>query len=222
MQKFYLDVSFDWNLTLTDRMKELMRLFGLRLERLKKQRLWHQCSLTLKPGQICYIAGSSGSGKSVLLNALYDQIPADQRIRLSDIPCDSQRSLIDCMDGDVLDAVRTLCKAALGDVFTMLGKPAQLSAGQQWRYRLARVLATDKQWIFVDEFTATLDRISACVIALNLRKIANETGRIFVLASCHEDILMELQPDVVLMKYLNGKTTRIEKHGQTRIFPCPV
>lgn len=213
MYTLQVDQTFDWNLTLTDRVKELMRLFGLRLSRLKQQRLRHACTVKLGPGQICYIAGASGSGKSVLLDGLYEQVPDHQRIRLDDIRCDSQQSLIDCIDGPVFTAVEMLSKAGLSDVFSMLGRPCQLSAGQQWRYRLAQALASNKQWIFVDEFTATLDRISASVISHNLRKIASQTEKIFILASCHEDILMDLQPDVVVMKYLNGKTQTIYPLG---------
>ena len=33
----------------------------------------------------------------------------------------------------------------------------------------------------------------------------------FVLASCHEDLLMDLQPDVLVMKELSGKTEVIYK-----------
>ena len=217
MHTFHVDTSLDRNVEMTDRVIETMRLFGLRLKRLKQQRLRHRCTIKLKSGHICYIGGASGSGKSVLLNALYQQAPKDQRIRLSDIDCDKQQAVIDCIGEPVRQAAATLSKAGLSDVFSMLGRPSQLSAGQQWRYCLAQALAMDKQWIFADEFTATLDRISAGVIAHNLRKIATETNKIFILASCHEDMLTELQPDLMVMKYLNGKTTLIEKNGRTQM-----
>ena len=104
-----------------------------------------------------------------------------------------------------------LSKAGLSDVFSMLNHPAALSAGQQWRYRLAKAIMSKKQWIFADEFTASLDRITACVIAHNLRKLAAQTDKIFILASCHEDMLVDLQPDVIVIKYLNGTTQTIYK-----------
>lgn len=211
MHTLNVNTSLQWNQPISDRAAKLMHLFGLRLNRLKEQRLHYTCRLTLKPGQICFIAGSSGAGKSVLLNALYEQVSSRKRIRLEDIPLEHHGSLIDCVDGSLWDATGILSKAGLSDVFSMLNCPSKLSAGQQWRYRLAKALMSDKQWIFADEFTASLDRITACVIAHNLRKLAAQTDKIFVLASCHEDMLGDLRPDVIVMKYLNGKTRMIYK-----------
>ena len=206
-----VNTSLQWNQPISERAAKLMRLFGLRLNRLKEQRLHHACRLTLKPGQICFITGSSGAGKSVLLNALYEQVASKERIRLEDIPLEHHRSLIDFVDGSLWDATGILSKAGLSDVFSMLNSPSKLSSGQQWRYRLAKSLMSEKQWIFADEFTASLDRITASVIAHNFRKLAAQTDKIFVLASCHEDMLIDLQPDVIVMKYLNGKTRMIYK-----------
>lgn len=211
MHTLNVNTSLPWNQPISDRASGLMRMFGLRLGRLKDQRLHHTCRLTLKPGQICFITGSSGAGKSVLLNALYEQVASDQRIRLEDIPIEHNTALIDCVDGSLWDATGIFSKAGLSDVFSMLNSPAKLSTGQQWRYRLGKALMSQKQWIFADEFTGSLDRISAAVIAYNLRKLATQTGTIFVLASCHKDTLVELQPDVIVIKYLNEKTRVIYK-----------
>jgi len=211
MHTLNVNISLPQSRTISERAAKLMHLFGLRLERLKNERLHHSCRITLKPGQICFIAGSSGAGKSVLLGALYEQVPSKNRIRLEEIPLEHHGSLIDCVDGPLWNATETLSKAGLSDVFSMLNCPSKLSAGQQWRYRLAKALMSDKQWIFIDEFTTSLDRITACVIAHNLRKLATETKKNLILASCHEDMLSDLQPDVIVMKYLNGKTQIIYK-----------
>ena len=85
MHTLNVETSLNWNPTISKRAVKLMRLFGLRLNRLRRQRLRHACKLTLRPGQICFITGSSGAGKSVLLNALYEQIPPTKRIRLDEI-----------------------------------------------------------------------------------------------------------------------------------------
>lgn len=214
MHTLNVNLSLEWKPTLTERAAQLMRLFGLRIERLKRQQLHHECRLHLQRGQICFVTGSSGAGKSVLLNAFYEQVPSTKRIRLDEIPLEKQAPLIDCIaphESGVWSITQILSKAGLSDVFSMLNAPALLSAGQQWRYRLAKALCSDKPWIFADEFTTSLDRITACVIAHNLRKIAAQTGKIFILASCHEDILMDLQPDVIVIKYLNGTTRTIYK-----------
>lgn len=211
MYTLTVKTALDWNPTFSDRMTELMQMFGLRMTRLKEQRLHHACRLNLKPGQICYITGSSGAGKSVLLNALYEQIKPAERIRLDTIPLEDDASLIDCMGGDIWNATGILSKAGFSDLFSMLSPPAVLSTGQQWRYRLAKAIAAGRQWIFADDFSASLDRIIAGVIAHNLRKLADQTDKIFILASCHEDMLVDLQPDVIIIKYLNGTLRTIYK-----------
>jgi len=81
-----------------------------------------------------------------------------------------------------------------------------LSEGQKYRFRLAKALASGKQIIFADEFCSNLDRITATVIAYQIRKFATRHKVAFVLASGHEDILADLRPDVVIVKHLNGKT----------------
>lgn len=214
MHTLNIKKSLNWEPTVSERAVRLMRLFGLRMTRLKGQRLCHECNLNLDKGQICFITGSSGAGKSVLLNAMYEQARPTDRIRLDDIELEQKGAMIDYIDPDasgLWNALKILSKAGLSDVFSMLNRPATLSAGQQWRYRLAKALISDRHWIFADEFTASLDRITACVIAHNLRKLASQSDKIFVLASCHEDILADLQPDVIVIKYLNGTTRTIYK-----------
>jgi ABC-type ATPase with predicted acetyltransferase domain len=203
--------TLDWNPPTSKRTAELIRMFGVRMTRRKEQRLHHACRLNLRDGQICCITGGSGSGKSVLLDALYEQVSPGQRIRLNEIPLEEDTALIDCVDGDLWDATGILSKAGFSDIFSMLNTPAKLSTGQQWRYRLAKALASGAKWIFADEFSASLDRITACVIAHNLRKLAGQTTRVFILASCHEDMLIDLQPDVIVIKYMNGQTRMIYK-----------
>lgn len=202
---------FDWQPKMTERVAKLMHTFGLRKSHLDNQPGEHRCTLKLSPGSIVCITGASGAGKTVLLNALYEKIDPLDRLRLSDIPLDADRSLIDCIDGPFHQTLEMLCKAGLGSAFCALHSPDQLSEGQQWRYRLARALMTKKTFIFADEFTSSLDRITAAVIAFNLRRYARQSRKIFILASCHEDILPDLRPDVLLIKQLNGKTKTIYK-----------
>jgi uncharacterized protein len=112
--------------------------------------------------------------------------------------------VIDCIEtgsGTTIEALRLLGYAGLSDVFCMLTSPANLSEGQKYRFRLACCLATGKKVIFADEFCSNLDRITAAVIAYNVRKFAKRNGVTFFLASSHEDILADLQPDVLVVKH---------------------
>ena len=181
MFEFNVETCIDFPTPKTRRAGELMRLFGLRAERLTQQRLQHQCRLRVQPGDIVYITGASGAGKTVLLNALYEQIDANDRLRLDAIELDRHRPLIDCIDQPLFASTETFSGAGLGDVFCMLQTPAALSVGQQHRYRLGRALASPAQFIFADEFTSSLDRITASVVAYRIRKQAARQGLCTVL-----------------------------------------
>jgi ABC-type ATPase with predicted acetyltransferase domain len=211
MYRLKVQKTLRQNIHMTERVRKLIGMFGLRSKRLDEP-IKHHCALTVRPGDIVYITGASGAGKSVLLKALYEQSPELERLRLSDIPIETDRSLIDCIEGSIPDSLAILSKAGLSDVFCMLQSPGQLSEGQQWRYRLARAIMSDASIIFIDEFTSTLDRITAAVISFQLRKIAKQSGKIFILASCHEDVLPDLQPDVLFIKYLSGQMKTVLKN----------
>jgi ABC-type ATPase with predicted acetyltransferase domain len=214
MQILKIHKVLDWQPPVTDRAARLMHLFGVRLTRLEEQQLNYKCTIAVGDGQICFITGCSGAGKSILLNGLYEQVPADDRLRLDEIPLSADKPMIDCLmpgEKSVWWITHVLSKAGLSDAFAMLNTPARLSAGEQWRYRLAVALASDKKWIFADEFASSLDRITAQVIAFRLRKLATESKKIFILAACQEDVMPDLEPDVILYKYSNGTTRSVYK-----------
>ena len=183
-----------------------------------QQRLQHKCRLHVRPGDIIYITGASGAGKTVLLNALYENVEPDNRLRLDSIELADDRPMIDCIDQPLFATTEAFSRAGLGDVFCMLQTPAALSEGQQHRYRLSRALASDARFIFADEFTSSLDRITAAGVAYRIRKQSKRSGKIFVLASSHEDILPDLQPDILIIKNLTGKTQTIYKERSR----CPL
>jgi ABC-type ATPase with predicted acetyltransferase domain len=197
---------------ITRKVRAVMRIFGLDLQRLRQGRSVCSCSIRLAPGWICCITGPSGSGKTVLLRALYDQTPAADRIRLEDVELDRRRTLVDCIEADVCLTLRLLAHAGLSDAFAVLSRPAALSEGQKYRYRLARALAANARFIFADEFCSSLDRITAAVIAHNVARIARQSKRTFILATSRDDLLCDLQPDVVVIKHLNGPDEVIYKH----------
>jgi ABC-type ATPase with predicted acetyltransferase domain len=199
-QNFQIRKHFPFTHAITKRMKQLMNLFGLTLFRLEKMSFQHILDVQLRPGDICYITGPSGAGKSVLLREMYHSIPEARRIRLEDIPLETNQSLIDSIEGPIFEAVRTLNHAGLSDVFAMLQRPAVLSVGQQFRYRLARAFLSDKTYIFADEFMASLEPLTASVICRQLRDIATKTKRIFVFAGVHDHFLPDLWPDVIVVK----------------------
>ena len=211
MATYSISRSFGWQGRITEKVAQVMRMFGLTVDRLSERCVIHNCQLEINDGDIVYITGPSGAGKSVLLGELERAIPASERVNLARIKLPSDKTLIDCIDGDFLGGLRILSTAGLNDIFCVLNQPANLSDGQKYRFRLAMALAAGKKFVFADEFCSNLDRITAAVIAYNIRKFAKRTGVTFILAASHEDILLDLSPDVLVVKELSGKTEVVYK-----------
>jgi ABC-type ATPase with predicted acetyltransferase domain len=189
-------------------------MFGLTADRLTERSVNHSCSLEINDGDIVYITGPSGAGKSVLLSQLEKTIADSNRINLSQIELPNDKTLIDCINGDLLTSLKLLSLAGLNDVFCILNQPSNLSDGQKYRFRLAMALAAKKKFVFADEFCSNLDRITAAVIAFNVHKFAKRTTTSFILASSHEDLLLDLQPDILVVKELSGETKVIYQVGR--------
>jgi len=211
MATYNVSKRFARQVRITDKTTAVMRMFGLTIEQLANEGSKHHCTVEINAGDIIYITGPSGSGKSVLLGELERAVPAAERINLGKIKLPADKALIDCVDGDFLQSLRLLSTAGLNDVFCVLNEPVNLSDGQKWRFRLAMALAAGKKFIFADEFCCGLDRITAAVIAYNIHKFAKRKAVTFVLASSHEDILLDLEPDVLVVKQLSGPTEVVYK-----------
>ena len=200
MATFNISRRITWQGTMTDRVVTVCQMFGLTADRLTHRQRDHACRLEVNAGDIVYITGPSGTGKTVLLRELEKCIPASDRINLTQIDLPSDKTLIDCVDGDLLLSLRFLSIAGLNDCFCILNQPSRLSAGEQYRFRLAMALAAQKKFIFADEFCSELDRITALVISQRLREFARRTDTTFILASSHQDTLLGLAPDVLIVR----------------------
>ena len=213
MGEYSVSKSFGWEGRITDKSAAVCRMFGVTADRLAEVNATHQCRLEINDGDIVYITGPSGAGKSVLLTELEKSIPASDRINLARIKLPDAQSVIDCIDGDLLAGLRLLSTAGLSDVFCVLSRPADLSDGQKYRFRLAVALAAERKFIFADEFCSTLDRITAAVISYNVHRFAKRHCATFILAASQEDILPDLMPDVLVVKELTGAAQVIYKQG---------
>jgi len=216
MPTYSISKTFKWQGTLTSKVASVCRMFGLSLDRLTGQCFTHSCRLEIDPGDIVYITGPSGAGKSVLLSELEKTVPAGEKINLAEIALPDDRTLIDCIRADLVESLSFLSVAGLNDCFCILNQPANLSTGQQYRFRLAMALALDKKFIFADEFCSELDSVTAAVISYRLHKFAKCTGTTFILASSRDDILADLAPDVVVVKQLSGPAEVIYKRKRSK------
>ena len=128
--------------------------------------------------------------------------------------------IIERVGGSVEEATRVLSLAGLADAFVMLRSARELSDGQRYRFALARVIdfveskagkkneggITGTEGLIVilaDEFGAALDRLSAAMIARNIRKwVSGKSNILFIAATTHDDFLEALDPDVLIYKPL--------------------
>jgi ABC-type ATPase with predicted acetyltransferase domain len=216
MPTYNVSKTFGWPLRgrqgqISERSASVMRMFGLTTDRLAKTSFTVNCQLEINKGDIVYITGPSGAGKSVLLKELEKAVPSSDKVNLNEVKLARDKSVIDCIDGDFVEGLRTLSIAGLNDAFCVLSKPVNLSDGQKYRFRLAVALASGAKFIFADEYCSELDRITAAVISYNIQKYAKRTGVTFILASSHEDILLDLAPDVLVVQELSGPTQVIYK-----------
>ncbi|QDT67055.1 ATP-binding cassette domain-containing protein [Calycomorphotria hydatis] len=158
-------------------------------------------SLDIEQKQIVAFTGPSGSGKSSIMRAVAENI--DEVIDIDHVALPDE-VLIDGLDLPCDEAVAMLTLCGLGEPRLMLRTPSELSDGQRFRYRIACALSQKPKWLLIDEFTATLDRTLAKVIAFNVHRLAKKYLTGFLLATTHEDILDDLGADVHVACQLDG------------------
>lgn len=203
-------------------------MFGLGLDRQRTMQVIAPTTFELSPGHVVFITGASGSGKSVLLAEIGRTLQDHQSVnvlRFEDLPPLPDRPLVDCFDGLPLEQVTAvLSLAGLNDAFVMLRRPGELSDGQRYRLWLAEAMALTQcsdhaqlNVVLADEFAATLDRITAAVIARNIRKWTRRTAApvCFVAATTHDDLLEPLEPDVLIENHLGERIDVVTRptHG---------
>jgi ABC-type ATPase with predicted acetyltransferase domain len=204
MATYTLDKRFTWQGPLGEKATQVCRMFGLTIDRLTDRAPRHQCRVEIRPGDIVYLTGPSGAGKSVLLRELERCVPASDAVNLAGIDLPGDRTVVDCFPGDVVTNLRTLGTVGLSEVFSLVNRPCWLSDGQKYRFRLARALVAGKPFVFADEFCSELDRVTAATVAFNVHRRAKHLGTTLVLASSRDDILLDLAPDIVIVKDFSG------------------
>src|SRR5262249_8106213 len=152
--------------------------------------------LDIQPADLVLFTGPSGSGISSLLRAAGSQLGAldAHAMELPDV------SLIDAVGGPVERRLDHLAACGLSEARLFLRTPVELSDGQGYRFRLAlaldRVVGFRSAFMLADEFAAVLDRTLAKVLAFNLRKLVSRTGIGALLATTHEDLTDDLNPNL--------------------------
>jgi len=203
--KYCIDHRFATSVERTTRVLEIAESFGLGLSD-KIFVIYDKLELEVEQGDVVYITGQSGSGKSLLLRDLTEQMAAEGKnvINLNEIVFE-ERPVIDLVGKTTTDAANLLAQAGISDAYLYLRKPSQLSDGQLYRLKLAKLIESGADVWVADEFGAILDRITAKVVAFNLQKMARRLGKTFMIATTHTDLTEDLNPSLTIVKRFREK-----------------
>jgi len=185
--------------------KDIIKTFGLSEEG------WMESlsNLDIPADGIILITGASGVGKSLLLKNISQHFPTTIKIPTH---IDEDKSIAEIISyEDAGEVIRYLSKFGLGEPRILIGTFSQLSDGQKERFLIASALLQGIGPLILDEFTTRLDRRTAQIVAINLGKILRSNKQSAFIASCHDDIVDFLKPDVHIELHSNGKHCVLNK-----------
>jgi ABC-type ATPase with predicted acetyltransferase domain len=205
MTVYKVDIRFKTRVQRSPRVLEVAEAFGIGLEE-KDFVVFDNQEILARKGDIIYITGQSGGGKSVLLRELSRQMGENgQSIINLDAIEFQDKPLIDQIGTDTDNAIMTLGLAGINDAYLWVRKPSELSDGQRYRFRLAKAMELGADVWVADEFLAVLDRTSAKVIAYSVQKAARRAGATVIVATTHTDMVDDLYPDLKIEKRFREK-----------------
>jgi hypothetical protein len=198
-QKHVINIAYKTGVEITPRTTVVAEAFGLGIDEQRQFVIYDNLELEIAETDVVYVTGDSGSGKSVLLSRL-QQIFKDKAMSMNQVKIDKTRPLVDTVGKSAEEAIELLSRVGLNDAFLFLRKYPELSDGQKYRYRLAKMFENSAQIWLCDEFCSLLDRDTAKIVAYNVQKIARKIGRGVFVATCHTDLLEDLKPNVHVHK----------------------
>ena len=202
-------------------------------------------SFSIEKGEFCLIVGTSGAGKSTVLNILGGMDSCDSgRVSVGGrfINELDKNALVDYRRYDVgfifqfynlvpnltalenVELATQMCKKAIKpeSILASVGLssrldnfPSQLSGGEQQRVSIARALAKRPQILLCDEPTGALDYKTSKQILSLLHKTCRETGTTVVVIT-HNSALAAMADRIITMR--SGRVIQIAVNDR----PVPV
>src|SRR3990170_3126983 len=132
-------VEFSTKAEVTERTLAVCEAFGLGVDEEKRFLVYDNLALDFHRGDLIYVTGDSGGGKTLLLKAFKNYF-GDAAVDLSDLQIDPEETLIEGVGKDVKESIEILSLCGLNDAFLFLRRFNELSDGQKYRYRLAKLM----------------------------------------------------------------------------------
>jgi ABC-type lipoprotein export system ATPase subunit/GNAT superfamily N-acetyltransferase len=217
---YVYDIAFKTQTPITERTIEVAEAFGLGIDEDHEHVLYEDFELKLAEGDIVYITGDSGSGKSVLLKEIASDL-GDETALMEELLEDSELPIIDLVGSSFHDALNKLSLVGLNDAFLFLRLPRHLSDGQKYRFKIAQLMDKGKKYWLCDEFCSTLDRTTARIVAYNIQKHARRSNSTLIVSTTHKDLRQDLKPSIYIHKGW-GKEIEIEYRPNAEPSKCTV
>ena len=219
-----MNVHASWKPETSRGARRVQEAFGIVAERLKT-RIVDELEINAAPSQIILVAGASGSGKSLLLQALawhasgrlkkwmlppeiqskaVAQAPVKVAMMTRPNPRMSPVALLERTGLELEDSMRLLASAGLGEAQLFVRPSETLSSGQRYRLSLALALAQKPDLLLIDDFCESLDDYSAAAVCRRLCKEVARSGLAVIAATVGDArIVPELRPARVLRLFPN-------------------
>ncbi|MEM3788631.1 MAG: ATP-binding cassette domain-containing protein [Candidatus Bathyarchaeia archaeon] len=215
--KFIINIAYETAVEPTSRIKGVAEAFGLGLDQ-QKFIIYDNVELKIGPTDIVYITGESGSGKSALLKAIKEDL-GQEATDLAEIQPNPEKPIIETVGKNLSQALELLSKAGLNDAFILTRRCKELSDGQKYRYKIAKLMEKSKKWWIADEFCSILDRDTAKIVAYNLQKTARKMHKALIVATTHTDLFQDLNPTVHIHKSF-GKEIKVNYYPNKPAEEC--
>lgn len=200
MTVYTINKSFATSVERTPRVLEIAEQFGLGLTD-KQFTIYKDLQLEIRDADVVYINGQSGSGKSLLLRELA-RLMKEEGLVVADLDevVLEDKPVIDQIGATTGEGLYYLACAGISDAWIYIKKPHELSDGQRYRLKMAKVLESKADVWVADEFGAILDRVAAKAVAMSVQKVARANGKRLLVATTHTDLQEELAPSLAIFK----------------------